>query len=102
MLADTGFQGYAPPGIRVLLPRKKPRGHPLEEDWKRINQGISRLRVRVEHAIAGVKRCRIVADPFDFAQGTAIYRNFKAGFKDAVMLSACGLHHLRVSCRSAS
>lgn len=93
LLQDTGFQGYAPRGVEVLMPRKKPKGQPLDEAWKRINHAISRLRVRVEHAIAGVKRCRIVAD---------IYRNLKAGFEDAVILSACGLHNFRVSCRSAA
>jgi hypothetical protein len=56
-----------------------------------INRGISRLRVRVDYAIAGVKRCHIVAD---------IYRNFKAGFEEAVILSACGFHNFRVSCRT--
>lgn len=93
LLQDTGFQGYAPRGVDGLRPRKKPKGHPWDAPWKAINQAIARLRVRVEHAIAGVKRCRIVAD---------IYRNFKAGFADAVMLSACGLHHFRVSCRTAA
>jgi hypothetical protein len=93
LLQDTGFQGYAPPGVEVLMPKKKPKGRPLTKIWKQINRAISRLRVPVEHAIAGVKRCRIVAD---------IYRNFKAGFEDAVMLTACGLHNFRVSCRCAA
>ena len=93
LLQDTGFAGYAPAGLAVLMPRKKPRGQPLDAAWKQINQAISRLRVRVEHAIAGVKRCHIAAD---------IYRNFKAGFEDAVILSACGLHNFRVSCRAAA
>jgi DDE superfamily endonuclease len=93
LLQDTGFAGYTPSGIDALMPRKKPKGQPLDAHWKAINRAISRLRVRVEHAIAGVKRCHIVAD---------IYRNFKTGFEDAVILSACGLHNLRVSCRTAA
>jgi hypothetical protein len=44
----------------------------------------------VEHVIAGVKRCRIVKD---------VWRLTKAGIADRVMEMACGLHHLRVSCR---
>lgn len=68
------------------MPRKKPRGKPLDAVWKAINRAISRLRV-------GVKRRHIVAD---------LYRNTKAGFEDAVMLLACGLHNFRVSCRSAA
>ncbi len=51
------------------------------------------MNLGVEHALAGVKRCHIVAD---------LYRNTKAGFEDAVMLLACGLHNFRVSCRSAA
>jgi len=93
VLADSGFAGYAPARTNMLLPRKKPRGKPLDAVWKAINRAIARLRVGVEHAIAGIKRCHIVAD---------IYRNSKPGFEDAVMLSACGLHNFRVSCRSAA
>jgi hypothetical protein len=93
LLMDTGFTGYAPPRTDGLMPHKKPKGKPLDAVWKMINRGISRLRVGVEHVIAGIKRCHIVAD---------IYRNTKPGFEDAVMLLACGLHNFRVSCRSIS
>jgi hypothetical protein len=44
----------------------------------------------VEHAIAGIKRCRIVKD---------VLRLTKPGISDRVMEIACGLHNLRVSCR---
>lgn len=54
---DRGFQGYAPPGASVLQPKKKPRKAELSEPWKRLNQLVSQVRVGVEHAIAGVKRC---------------------------------------------
>jgi len=93
LLMDTGFTGYTPTRTDVLMPRKKPKGKPLDAVWKAINRAISRLRVGVEHTLAGVKRCHIVAD---------IYRNTKAGFDDAVMLLACGLHNFRASCRSAA
>ncbi len=93
VLRDTGFTGYTPARTDVLRPRRKPRGQSLDAVWKTINRAISRLRVGVKHALAGVKRCHIVAD---------FYRNTQAGFEDAVMLSACGLHHFRVSCRSAA
>ena len=49
------------------------------------------MRVGVEHAIAGVKRCRIVADTF---------RNLRAGFVDEAMEVASGLHNLRVATRN--
>jgi hypothetical protein len=55
-----------------------------------LNRIVSSARVLVEHAIAGIKRCRIVKD---------VLRLTKAGISDRVMEIACGLHNLRVSCR---
>jgi|GEM_PF-4108469 len=43
-------------------------------------------RVRVEHSSAGVKV---------FRSARNIYRNFKAGFEDILIETACGLHNLR-------
>ena len=91
LLKDTGFQGYEPPGTPTLQPRKKPRGRALPAYSQAINKVISRARVTVEHAIAGVKRCRVVAD---------IFRNWRAGLVDQVMLAAAGLHNLRVAARA--
>jgi hypothetical protein len=51
---------------------------------------LARIRVRVEHALAGVKRARIVKD---------VFRNTKEGISDRVMEAACGLHNLRVQNR---
>ena len=51
---------------------------------------FSSVRVVVENVIAGVKRCRIVKD---------VLRLTTDGMSDLVMEMACGLHHLRVSCR---
>ena len=91
-LKDTGFQGYEPSGgCTTLQPKKKPRGRELHPIQKTINQLIARVRVGVEHAIAGVKRCRIVADTF---------RNLRTGFVDEVMEVASGLHNLRVATRA--
>jgi len=87
---DTGFEGYAPPNVRVCQPKKKPKGKELSPDEKARNTLIARLRIRVEHVIAGVKRCRIVKD---------IFRNTTQGFDDLVMEIACGLHNFRVECR---
>ena len=64
VLKDTGFQGYESPECATLQPKKKPRGRELHPIQKTINQIISRARVTVEHAIAGIKRCHIVADIF--------------------------------------
>ena len=57
---------------------------------KLFNRACSSVRIVVEHAISGVKRCRIVKD---------ILRLTKKGISDLVMEIACGLHNLRVSCR---
>ena len=57
---------------------------------RRANRKLGRIRVRVEHALAGVKRCRIVKD---------VFRNTKEGNSDSVMEAACGLHNLRVNSR---
>jgi DDE superfamily endonuclease len=57
---------------------------------KLLNRMISSVRVVVEHAIAGVKRCRIVKE---------VLRLTKEGISDQVMEIACGLHNVRVSCR---
>ncbi len=77
--------------METLQPKKKPRGRELHPIQKTINQVISKVRVSVEHAIAGVKRCHIVADTF---------RNLRAGFVDEVMAVASGLHNLRVASRA--
>ena len=86
-LQDTGFQGYAASGGRTLQPTKKPRGRELYSWQTAINKLVSQVRVGVEHAICGVKRCCIVADTF---------RCGRRGLVDEVMLAASGLQNLRV------
>ena len=83
---DTGFQGYEPAGVTTLQAKKKPKGGKLSPEEKEANRRVSKVRVRVEHSIAGVKVFRSVRD---------IYRNFKAGFEDTLIETACGLHNLR-------
>jgi hypothetical protein len=87
---DTGFQGYEPRGCRTHQPKKKPRKGALSAAEKRTNRRISQVRVRVEHALAGVKRSRIVKD---------VLRNTKEDLSDLVMVLACGLHNVRVQYR---
>ena len=67
--------------------RKKPRKGELSDAEKQNNQHISRVRVRVDHALAGIKRSRMVKD---------VLRSTKENFSDLSMLLACGLHNLRV------
>jgi len=76
--------------VRPARRKKKPRGRDLTDAEKRANRKLARVRVRVEHAIAGVKRSRIVKD---------VFRNKKPGLSDVSMEIACGLHNVRVTHR---
>ena len=69
---------------------KKPRKKELTTKEKENNRKMSKIRVKVEHAIAGIKRSRIVKD---------VLRNTKDDFSDLVMVIACSLHNLRVEHR---
>lgn len=55
-----------------------------------LNELLASERIIVEHAIAGIKRCRIVKD---------VLRLTKQGISDQLMEIACGLHNLRLACR---
>ena len=59
---DTGFQGFKLENVVILQPKKKPKGKDLSDLDKHINHWLSSIRIRVEHAIGGVKRYRIVKD----------------------------------------
>jgi hypothetical protein len=87
---DTGFQGFSLNQVAILQPKKKPRGGTLTDLEKHSNQWLSSLRIRVEHAIGGVKRYRIVKDKI---------RNWKDGFRDSVIATCCGLHNFRLDFR---
>lgn len=87
---DTGFQGFAPPGVRIRQPKKKPRNQPLSDQEKQHNREISSERVEIEHQIGGIKRCNIVVHQF---------RNRTNHYADDVMETACGLHNLRLTHR---
>ena len=87
---DTGFQGFALEDVIIVQPKKKPKGRKLSQEDKENNRQISSVRVRVEHAIGGVKRYRIVKDKI---------RNWKDDFRDQVMATCCGLHNFRLNFR---
>lgn len=87
---DAGFQGFTIAGVTIIQPKKKPRGKELTPDEKETNRLINQIRVRAEHAVGGVKRYRIVKDKI---------RNWKAGFRDKVMETCCGLHNFRLNFR---
>ncbi|MGD1931801.1 MAG: transposase family protein [Leptolyngbyaceae cyanobacterium] len=87
---DTGSQGFAPAGVTIQQPKKKPRQRSLSMIEKMNNQSISSIRVEVEHHIGGIKRCQILVQPF---------RNWLDHFVDDVMETACGLHNFRLTHR---
>mgnify|MGYP001545837425 CR=1 FL=1 len=90
LLQDTGFQGFTVENVSIIQPKKKPKGKELTQDEKEANRAISKIRVRIEHVINGVKRYRIVKDTC---------RNWLKGFKDRIMEIACGLHNFRLNFR---
>lgn len=87
---DLGFEGLKIKNVRIVLPWKKPKGRELTELQKQQNTCFASRRIKVEHAIAGIKRNRSVRD---------IYRNIKENTDDLFMSIACGLHNLRVAYR---
>lgn len=87
---DLGFQGYEPPNVFTIQPKKQLRGKFLSAIDLLSNHLIAGSRVAVEHVIAGIKRCRIVKE---------VFRNTAKGFSDLVMQVACGLHNLRTDFR---
>ena len=87
MLQDLGFVGFSLDGVQITMPQRKPRGQELTEAQKAENQVISHRRVRVEHIICSIKRCRIVKDTIRLWKDTA---------RDVAMAICCGLHNFRL------
>jgi hypothetical protein len=84
---DRGFQGFAVTCVQVQQPTKKPRGGELTDAQKAENQRIASEKMRIEHTMSSVKRCRIVKDRMRYWQDR---------IRDVVMVIACGLHNLRL------
>src|SRR5712671_3404782 len=84
------FKGTSQPERGPIRRKKKPPRGELTAAEKRTNRKLARIRVKVEHALSGVKRCRIVKD---------VLRNTREGVSDAAMEAACGLHNLRIQNR---
>ena len=87
---DMGFQGFVLAGVTIVQPQKKPRGGELTPPEKATNRRISSIRIRIEHAIGGVKRYRMVKNKI---------RLLKDGIRDTIMETCCGLHNFRLQYR---
>jgi hypothetical protein len=88
---DRAFQGIQKdfPNLDIYMPCKAGRGHPLTEKQKARNQKISSKRVKIEHAIGGMKRLRILTD---------VLRSVNQKAADQFVLLGAGLwnYHLKM------
>ena len=87
LLQDLGFVGFTLEGVKITQPHKKPRGKPLTDEQKTANHAIAHRRIRIEHIICSIKRCRIIKDTI---------RLWKDTVRDMVMAVCCGLHNFRL------
>jgi DDE superfamily endonuclease len=88
---DRGFLGIEKDdvGKELLIPHKKPRKPELTPAQKAENQGLASQRIIVEHAHAGLKRYRSLADRLHM-------HNFV--LSDAVLGVCAGLWNFDLSC----
>jgi hypothetical protein len=68
--ADSGYQGYQNDHAILDIPYKRSKKKPLAKDEKEYNQALSRFRVKVEHALARMKRFRILSDRFRYPRAS--------------------------------
>lgn len=63
---DKGYQGLHKelPEHSVVTPHKATRGHPLDEEHKRMNGEYARIRIVVEHTLGALKQFHALADVF--------------------------------------
>ena len=96
VLVDLGYQGIQSDytGDDILIPNKKPRkskknpNPQLTDEQKTANQEVSRLRIFVENAIAGIKRYNILVYRF---------RNHREDFEDQVIAVSAALWNFSLS-----
>lgn len=88
---DLGYQGYLPDNVHCFEPYKKPKNGELTKIQKQENQLIASIRIVVEHAIGGLKKCRIIKE---------IIRIYNADIRDRVVETCAALHNFRLSCRN--
>lgn len=84
---DTGFMGLQKTHSNIQIPAKGTKKKPLTNSERENNRLISHFRVKVEHAICGIKRLRAVTD---------VYRNHKPNFDDTLMLLSAGIWNYHV------
>lgn len=88
---DKAYQAYQPSGVNLLEPFKAARNRPLTQVQESFNKWIGSIRIVSEHAISGIKRCRLTKQ---------VLRYSDPMFRDQIFRIACGLHNLRVTHRA--
>jgi len=88
LFQDKAYEGYAPENVFIVQGFKKPRNKEYTPLQRWFNTYVSKIRVVIENAINGVKRCRIVKDKC---------RHFCLQFRHEIMMVCTGLHNLRVN-----
>lgn len=91
LLADLGFVGIEKNNPNVIVPYKKTKNRELTALQKEINQKISAVRVRIEHAFCGIKRLKIIRNKIRL-------RTYEV--RDQVFRIAVALHNLRIKFRT--
>lgn len=86
---DSGFEGIEKTSkkVNILKPKKKPKKKELTASQKTKNTRISKKRIFVENAFAGIKRFGIISDAI---------RCFRIHFKHLVFVLAAGLWNLHL------
>jgi hypothetical protein len=87
-LFDLAFLGIDSEYKNVVLPNKKPKGKELTKSQKESNKRLSKKRVKIENAFAGVKRMRIVYN---------VSRTRKTELIDQTFLITCGIWNFYLS-----
>ena len=91
LLADLAYKAWTPENVKLILPHKKPRNTKTEKKYlsqeqKDFNRELAKRRVKVENVIAHVKILRIIKDR---------NRNYRFGFREKLMKTACSLYNFR-------
>ena len=87
---DQGFQGFSLPDMTLVQPQKTPRGGERTPPEQATNRRMSSISIRIEHAIGGVKRDRMVKDNI---------RLLKDGLRATMMETCGGLQNFRLQYR---
>ena len=87
---DKGYQKYQPFGVHLLEPIRNPPKGEMSDFEKEYNTWVNSIRVIIEHAISGVKRLQLLAQP---------HRYHNAKYRNDFFQIGCGLHNLRVRFR---